>query len=461
MLRARPLTLSLAALTAAGLTLGTLPAAAYADDPGTVTANETLLTTKFTEFEVTPTELDAADGLVTYRGRIVYVDAEGVEHPLAGATIYTPAHILPVLSVVTDADGRFAGSYYLHGSNWFRVRYLRPADAPYASAGSPAVSVYVTGTQNVPTRMTFEMTPTGKVFAQDPVTMSGRLEWQRNTGEWLPLPSQYVTVRCGNGGDSIAAFRTKLDGAFGGSLPIKARCATYRAQFYNTGTGALRTAYAHPPAIPDVYVRTRYADVRWPATVTRGGSMSVPGRVLGNEFDGSSRVASTSVILEYSTDGRTWKKVDDAELDGDSAFRLSAPAPGPGRWRIRAGEMPYYYVSPGESLSPHVPMRERTRFTEVNASPEPVRKGGTITFKARLQRTTATGWTALPWKKVTVQFRAHGTTTWRNMATATTGKLGYVTKTFTAAKDGTWRVVYGGETAYLAVTGSGDYVDVR
>ncbi|WP_119726402.1 hypothetical protein [Thermomonospora amylolytica] len=460
MLRARPLTLSLAALTAAGLTLGTLPAAAYADDPGTVTANETPLTTKFTEFEVTPTELEAADGLVSFRGRLVYVDAEGVEHPLAGATLTVMEWLPPYPTVVTDADGRFSGSVYMPEGGWLAVHYLRQGDIPYRPAFSPSIRVNVTGT--VPTRLSLQVSPTGKVFTHDVLTATGRLEWQRNTGEWLPLRSSRVYVRCTD--NSSTEFTTGPDGTYGGPFPIKYRCnspflyATFSSPTYDS---PLDYASARPPVTPDVHVRTRYVEVPWPATVTRGGSMSLTGRIWGDEGRGYSRVYDTSMVLEYSPDGQTWKQVAEDRLNEFSEFTLTAPAPGPGRWRVRPGEMPYYYVSPGVAQSPHVPMRERTRFTEVNASPEPVRKGGTITFKARLQRTTATGWTALPWKKVTVQFRANGTTTWRNMATATTGKLGYVTKTFTAAKDGTWRVVYGGETAYLAVTGSGDYVDVR
>jgi hypothetical protein len=47
------------------------------------------------------------------------------------------------------------------------------------------------------------------------------------------------------------------------------------------------------------------------------------------------------------------------------------------------------------------------------------------------------------------------------MATATTGKDGRVTVTFTAKRDGTWYAVYTATSGYLDTVSAGDYVDVR
>jgi hypothetical protein len=64
-------------------------------------------------------------------------------------------------------------------------------------------------------------------------------------------------------------------------------------------------------------------------------------------------------------------------------------------------------------------------------------------------------------QSVKIYFAAKGTTSWKYEGTAKTSSTGHFSHTFTAAKDGTWRATYAGNSTYLLVTGSGDYVDVR
>lgn len=79
---------------------------------------------------------------------------------------------------------------------------------------------------------------------------------------------------------------------------------------------------------------------------------------------------------------------DDPLVGDESRFELSAPVPGKGHWRIRVIEKPYRCTSPGVLRSALIPVKDRTRFTKFNASPEPVRKGAAFTVKGTLQRRT-------------------------------------------------------------------------
>ncbi|MFB4316529.1 hypothetical protein [Actinomadura sp. 21ATH] len=96
-----------------------------------------------------------------------------------------------------------------------------------------------------------------------------------------------------------------------------------------------------------------------------------------------------------------------------------------------------------------------------NASPEPVRKGGTITVKGRLDRLVGSWKPAAAGAAVSVQFKASGSSTWTTMAGIKTDSTGWFGKTFTASKDGAWRAVYNGSSTYLGVVGPGDHVDVQ
>lgn len=105
-------------------------------------------------------------------------------------------------------------------------------------------------------------------------------------------------------------------------------------------------------------------------------------------------------------------------------------------------------------------VRYRTAISSFNASPEPVSKGKTITVAGTLKRDT-TAWKAFSGQSVKIYFQAKGATTWTYEGTAKTSSTGHFSHGFKAAKDGTWRATYAGGSSYLAVTGSGDYVDVR
>ncbi|MFJ8085955.1 hypothetical protein ACIQ6Y_35930 [Streptomyces sp. NPDC096205] len=98
-----------------------------------------------------------------------------------------------------------------------------------------------------------------------------------------------------------------------------------------------------------------------------------------------------------------------------------------------------------------------------DAGPEPVTKGKPITIKGTLKRAN---WNTHRYdvyggQKAVLQFKAAGTTAWTYVKTVTTSTTGALKTTVTAAKDGTWRWYYAGNSVTGAKATTGDYVDVR
>ncbi|WP_225824530.1 hypothetical protein [Streptomyces naphthomycinicus] len=99
----------------------------------------------------------------------------------------------------------------------------------------------------------------------------------------------------------------------------------------------------------------------------------------------------------------------------------------------------------------------------VDAGPEPVAKGKTLTVTGKLSRANWEdhqyhGYAAQP---VKLQFRKAGTTTYTTVKTVTGDSSGNLKTTTTAAYDGYWRFSFAGTSTTPAVSATGDYVDVR
>ncbi|MFI6244770.1 hypothetical protein [Streptomyces sp. NPDC051016] len=191
-------------------------------------------------------------------------------------------------------------------------------------------------------------------------------------------------------------------------------------------------------------------------TFTGAGAVRVKGRLSAS----AGSQPTGSVKLQQSSDGRTgWTTVASVATDATGAFDT---------WhtlRKPTGYLRLYYPGSADATTAtngvlHL-TRAVTRVTGLNASPEPVRKGRTLTVTGTLQRQKGTAWTGVSGQKVTIRFRAAGATAVTRMATVTTGKDGRFTLTFTAKKDGTWSAAYTATAAYLDSTSAGDYVDVR
>ncbi|GAB7109214.1 hypothetical protein JCM4814A_75280 [Streptomyces phaeofaciens JCM 4814] len=99
----------------------------------------------------------------------------------------------------------------------------------------------------------------------------------------------------------------------------------------------------------------------------------------------------------------------------------------------------------------------------VNAAPEPVKKGKTITVTGKLSRANWDdgkyhGYTVQP---VKLQFRKKGSSTYTTVKTIKTSSTGTLKTTVKASADGYFRYSFAGTSTTPAVTTAGDFVDVK
>jgi single-stranded DNA-binding protein len=99
----------------------------------------------------------------------------------------------------------------------------------------------------------------------------------------------------------------------------------------------------------------------------------------------------------------------------------------------------------------------------VNASPEPVKKGRTITVTGKLSRANWEdnlyhGYTNQP---VKLQFRKRGSDTYTTVKTINSNSTGELKTTVTASTDGYFRYSFAGTSTTPAVNATGDLVDVQ
>ncbi len=99
----------------------------------------------------------------------------------------------------------------------------------------------------------------------------------------------------------------------------------------------------------------------------------------------------------------------------------------------------------------------------VNASPEPVKKGRTITVTGKLSRANwETGsYAGYANQSVVLQFRKKGTTNYTNVKGIKSTSTGALKTTVTASVDGYYRFQFKGTTTTPPVTVAGDFVDVQ
>ncbi|MFE6285687.1 hypothetical protein [Streptomyces sp. NPDC057877] len=106
---------------------------------------------------------------------------------------------------------------------------------------------------------------------------------------------------------------------------------------------------------------------------------------------------------------------------------------------------------------------QRASKLTVNASPEPVRKGRTLTITGKLSRANwetrkYAGYATQP---VKLQFRKAGTSTYTDVRNVTTTSKGELKTTVKASADGHYRFTFAGTGTTPAVNAKGDFVDVR
>ncbi|NEC22165.1 calcium-binding protein [Streptomyces parvus] len=136
-----------------------------------------------------------------------------------------------------------------------------------------------------------------------------------------------------------------------------------------------------------------------------------------------------------------------------------------GTWKVAAGALA---ATGGENDFIWNDAQAKTRVQRfskltVNASPEPVKKGKTLTVTGKLTRAnwdtnTYKGYTNQP---VKLQFKKKGAKSYTTVKTIKSSSTGTLKTTVKASADGYWRYSFAGTSTTPAVAAAGDFVDVK
>lgn len=337
---------------------------------------------------------------------------------------------------------------------------LVPATAHADATDVTTRAASVTGDKQA-TVITGQMGPRSTVPPGMVMTVYGRVLRQ---GPTPPEPVEGLEIQLDVPPDlleagSIETTRTSADGTFRAAFTVGrqlGKSGTVTARFEGNesltgsqvGLGTLNirndseitgfNAFPEPHAYRDPIVADGRLDVRPDET----GATNLP------------------VYLEYSLDGKTWKVWATQTLARPTYFTFNDPklVTKDAYWRVRyPGSL---LTMPAVSTVDFVDVKYRTEWYVFNASPEPVKKGGTITVKGQLFRFRDLAGPA-PNAPVYVYFRRAGTAKWIQMAATKTNVYGWFSKKFKASADGTWKAVYKESSGYIGSTSPADAVDVR
>lgn len=415
-----------------------------------------VLRANLTDYQVAPQSPDYDHQDVAVSGRYTVTDPRtGETTPADGEADVATSNTGEHRRVPLDADGRFSLSYTQtreYGGTVSPWLYL--ADPAPLSQGNNADNVDVTPVKS-DTRVTLDATEVS-VKAGQAATVSGTAEVYAG-GAWKPLAGAIVDeVWSSDMGGAASRPVTGADGRFTGQLTLS-RSGTVEVQVRSgtfLNTSPLRTV--------KVYVARKTSITDFTATLNKYSQLTAKGLLhTGTSIPGD---ADNKVDLQYSADGKTgWTTMKTvtpgtSEPETGATFKGTFAAPSKGYYRARfkatrdwqASYSPVVYVK-----------RTPTRIIDGNASPEPVRKGRTLTYKGKLQHYTSGAWKAYADQKVKILFRPKGSSTWYDMGNTYTRTDGTFSKGFTASKDGTWVAVLLYPTStHLVSSGREDYVDV-
>ncbi|MGW1745608.1 hypothetical protein ACWCRD_08320 [Streptomyces sp. NPDC002092] len=189
--------------------------------------------------------------------------------------------------------------------------------------------------------------------------------------------------------------------------------------------------------------------------IYKGSSINSAQNVLGGELPATCTATSaTTASCKGDID------IFPINEGGTAGDLLNSDA---GKWS--AGAIALQYSTGDHSLQGDLgsTLVQRNSRLTVNAAPEPVRKGKTITVVGKLSRANWEdnkyhGYSTQP---VKLQFRKKGSSTYTTLKTIKTSTTGDLKTTTTATVDGYYRYAFAGTTTTPAVNATGDFVDVQ
>ncbi|MET8407524.1 hypothetical protein ABZV34_05330 [Streptomyces sp. NPDC005195] len=182
----------------------------------------------------------------------------------------------------------------------------------------------------------------------------------------------------------------------------------------------------------------------------RGSSLTPQAAAFGSDEPGTCKAASTTVANCTATmyfHPAADYDIADADAGSWNVGGVTVTSGGVVKWQGGLGT---------------TKLQRASKLT-VNASPEPVKKGKTITVTGALTRASwnsgkYVGYTG---QSVKLQFKKKGASAYTTVKTVKTTSGGVLKTTVKASVDGTFRYSFAGTTTTPAISATGDYVDVR
>ncbi|MFD8421958.1 hypothetical protein [Streptomyces sp. NPDC059466] len=182
----------------------------------------------------------------------------------------------------------------------------------------------------------------------------------------------------------------------------------------------------------------------------RGSSLTPQAAAFGSDEPGTCKAASTTVAnctaTMYFHPGADYD-IADTDAGSWNVGGVSVTSGGTVKWQGGLGTTKLL----------------RAPKLTVNAAPEPVKKGKTITVTGALTRASwSTGkYVGYNGQSVTLQFKKKGASAYTTVKTVKTTTGGALKTTVTASVDGTYRYSFAGTTTSPGVSATGDAVDVQ
>ncbi|MFE6702441.1 HtaA domain-containing protein [Streptomyces sp. NPDC057718] len=456
---------------------------------------------------ITASLTDEGAAIFAFQGRPMYPAGTALD-PLAvsGGISIPTLTVSQVTGLGAETQVTVSGKGYQPGRGVYLAQSVAMPGTTYPSIFGNAVyvrQVGADGTFSVTAKLTETFTPSGGSAVDcrttacfltsfnshdsaDPTWMPSRAQDVAQPLTFVGVPPATVTqhptsraVRSGAetvfiataaGADSVRWERSTDEGATWSTVPgatstalsVKASAALnghlYRAVFVNaSGDTATSAATLTVSAVPARVVSFNAS----PEPVGKGSKLKVVGTLesVGATDDVWRPLAKEPVVVEFRAKGaKTWSRAASVTTDKKGVAAASVTAVKDGTWRARyAGTADRVAAV---SSSDNVDVKLRTAVSGFNASPEPVRKGRTITVKGTLRSLDGT-WKNTSGQSMIILFKADGSSKWSKLATVKTNSKGVFSKGFTAKKDGTWKAEFKATSSRLGTISSGDRVDVR
>lgn len=456
---------------------------------------------------ITAALTEEGSAIFAYQGRPMYPAGTALDPVAISGGVSVPTlTVSQVGELGAENEVTVSGKGYRPGRGVYLAQSIALPGTTYPSVFGNAAyvrQVGADGTFSVTLKLTETFTPSGAPVVDCRTTACFVTSFNSHDGgdpTWMPSRAQDVaqplrfgvevpaatvtrhpasrTVRSGatgtftaaaTGADSVRWERSTDRGTTWSTvsgaattLSVKASAALdghrYRAVFVNaSGETATSAATLTVSAVPARIVSFNAS----PEPVGKGSKLKVVATLqTASATDNVWRpLAKTPVVIEFrSKGGKTWSRATTVTTNSKGVVSASVTAVKDGTWRAR-------YAGTADragavSSSDNVDVKLRTAVSGFNASPEPVRKGRTITVKGTLRSLDGT-WKNASGQSVIILFKADGSSKWSKLATVRTNGKGVFSKGFTAKKDGTWKAQFKATSSRLGTIGSGDRVDVR